>query len=130
MKLWHVVCAICISLSVFWIISKLFFDILFIYLLYSAELCLSFFCTNKHHSCCVYTIKTMQVMYARQVDQRSAVFQKAIEVGVFYVLRTKVSPARAMQSSWTYCSTINCLLTQVLLIRALLYTKEHDHISE
>ena len=72
----------------------------------------------------------MQVMYARQVDQKSAVFQKAIEVGDAYVLRTKVSPARAMQSSWTYCITINCLLTQVLLMRALLYTKEHGHISE
>ena len=29
-------------------------------------------------------------MYARQVDQRSAVFQKAVEVGDAYVLRTKV----------------------------------------
>ena len=36
-------------------------------------------------------INSLQVMYARKVDQRSAVFQKAIEVGDAYVLRTKVS---------------------------------------
>ena len=32
----------------------------------------------------------VQVMYARQVDQRSAIFQKAMEVGEAYQLRTKV----------------------------------------
>ena len=30
------------------------------------------------------------MLYARQVDQRSAVFQKAVEVGDAYVLKTKV----------------------------------------
>ena len=120
-------CVPCISLSVFWIISKLFFDTLYLPSVFSQlySVYLSSVLTCKHYSCCVYTIKTMQVMYARQVDQRSAVFQKAIEVGDAYVLRTKVSPARAMQSSWTYCIyiTINCLLTQVLLMRALLQKK-------
>lgn len=29
-------------------------------------------------------------MYARQIDQKSAVFQKAIEVGDAYMLRSKV----------------------------------------
>ncbi len=29
-------------------------------------------------------------MYARQVDQRSAIFQKALEVGEAYQLRTQV----------------------------------------
>ena len=33
---------------------------------------------------------SLQVMYARQVDQRSAIFQKALEVGEAYQLRTKV----------------------------------------
>lgn len=32
----------------------------------------------------------IQVMYARHVDQRSAIFQKALEVGEAYQLRTKV----------------------------------------
>lgn len=41
-----------------------------------------------HITCTINVI--LQVMYARQVDQRSAVFQKAIEVGDAYVLRTKV----------------------------------------
>ena len=31
-----------------------------------------------------------QVMYAREVDERGTVFQKAFEVGDAYVLRTKV----------------------------------------
>ena len=33
---------------------------------------------------------SLEVMYARQVDQRSAIFQKALEVGEAYQLRTKV----------------------------------------
>lgn len=32
----------------------------------------------------------VQVMYARHVDQRSAIFQKVLEVGEAYQLRTKV----------------------------------------
>ena len=32
-------------------------------------------------------------MYARNVDQRSAIFQKALEVGEAYQLRTKVGDA-------------------------------------
>lgn len=37
-----------------------------------------------------------KVMYAREVDERSAVFQKAVEVGDAYVLRTKVLLMRAL----------------------------------
>ncbi len=33
---------------------------------------------------------TLQIMYARNVDHRSAVFQKVLEVGEAYQLRTKV----------------------------------------
>ena len=41
--------------------------------------------------CCqVLFCLSLQVMYARQVDQRSAIFQKALEVGEAYQLRTKV----------------------------------------
>ena len=41
--------------------------------------------------CCqVLLCLSLQVMYARQVDQRSAIFQKALEVGEAYQLRTKV----------------------------------------
>ena len=36
--------------------------------------------------CCLCS----QVMYARHVDQRSAVFRKALEFGERYQLRTKV----------------------------------------
>jgi hypothetical protein len=32
-----------------------------------------------------------KIMYARQIDQRGAVFKKAIEIGDAYVLRTKVT---------------------------------------
>ena len=38
----------------------------------------------------LYTL-CVQVMYARHVDQRSAVFQKVLEVGEAYQLRTKVN---------------------------------------
>jgi hypothetical protein len=37
------------------------------------------------HALCV------QVMYASHVDQRSAIFQKVLEVGEAYQLRTKVN---------------------------------------
>ena len=36
---------------------------------------------------CIFSLK---VMYARQVDQRSAIFHKALEVGEAYQLRTQV----------------------------------------
>ena len=37
-----------------------------------------------------YKFCLLQIMYARNIDQRSAVFQKALEVGEAYHLRTKV----------------------------------------
>ena len=40
--------------------------------------------------CDIRVFSAVQVMYARQVDQRSAIFQKALEVGEAYQLRTKV----------------------------------------
>ena len=36
-----------------------------------------------------------QVLYARDVDQRSTTFEKAIEMGKEYKKRTKVGAARA-----------------------------------
>ncbi len=43
------------------------------------------------HSCSNTIIQiTLQIMYARNVDHRSAVFQKVLEVGEAYQLRTKV----------------------------------------
>ena len=45
---------------------------------------------SRRLCCQVLPCLSLQVMYARQVDQRSAIFQKALEVGEAYQLRTKV----------------------------------------
>ena len=45
----------------------------------------------KYAKCLKIVIyNTKQVMYARQIDQKSAVFEKALEVGDAYMLRSKV----------------------------------------
>ena len=46
-----------------------------------------------------------KVMYARQVDQRSAIFQKALEVGEAYQLRTKALLIRSLLQKHNICVT-------------------------
>lgn len=45
-------------------------------------------------------------MYARQVDQRSAVFQKAVEVGDAYILKTKVDESSLLIPAMWMCMSI------------------------
>ena len=76
-------------------------------------------------------------MYARQVDQRSAIFQKALEVGEAYQLRTKVcvhichccahfcfpvyyASSYTPLSSILYIQSCYLLSPKALLIRSLL----------
>ena len=44
-------------------------------------------------------------MYARQVDHRSAIFQKAMEVGEAYQLRTKALLTRSLLQKHNICVT-------------------------
>ena len=65
-------------------------------------------------------------MYARQVDQRSAIFQKALEVGEAYQLRTKVGFCIDICTYMYIVSCCNCLVScnpQALLMRSLMQKK-------
>lgn len=44
-------------------------------------------------------------MYARQVDHRSAIFQKAMEVGEAYQLRTRALLTRSLLQKHNICVT-------------------------
>ena len=48
---------------------------------------------NQILICLCVCVCVVQIMYARNVNQRSAVFQKALEFGETYQLKTKVCRA-------------------------------------
>ncbi len=59
---------------------------------------------------------TMQILYAKDIDQRSATFEKSIEMGKEYQKRTKAVILRSLIMKYNICVKVKSILKTFIFV--------------